>query len=113
MKTYKSHFFLIPALVYVSAFGVYPLVYNFLLSLKNVTLITYMGGTSQWTGLSNYIQIFKDDVFQRTFGNTLVFTGLSLLFQFIIGFCWRFFLTALFLLKDCSRALLWFPGFYP
>jgi len=114
MKTsYKLYFFLIPVLVYQLIFGIYPLVYNFILSLKDVNLITYMGGTSQWIGLSNYVQTLKDTVFQRAFFNTLVFTGLSLSFQFIIGFLLALLFNRSFPLKGLLQSLIMVPWVLP
>jgi multiple sugar transport system permease protein len=115
MKTssYKLYFFLIPALVYQLIFGIYPLIYNFILSLKDVNLITYMGGTSQWIGLSNYVQTLKDTVFQRAFFNTLVFTGLSLSFQFIIGFLLALIFNRSFPLKGLLQSLIMVPWVLP
>lgn len=115
MKTssYKLYFFLIPALVYQLIFGIYPLIYNLILSLKDVNLITYMGGTSQWIGLSNYVQTLKDTVFQRAFFNTLVFTGLSLSFQFIIGFLLALLFNRSFPLKGLLQSLIMVPWVLP
>ena len=115
MKTssYKLYFFLIPALMYQLIFGIYPLIYNFILSLKDVNLITYMGGTSQWIGLSNYVQTLKDTVFQRAFFNTLVFTGLSLSFQFIIGFLLALLFNRSFPLKGLLQSLIMVPWVLP
>jgi len=111
--SYKLYFFLIPALVYQLIFGIYPLIYNFILSLKDVNLITYMGGTSQWIGFSNYAQILKDTVFQRTFFNTLIFTGLSLSFQFIIGFLLALLFNRSFPLKGLFQSLIMVPWVLP
>lgn len=115
MKTfsYKLYFFLIPALVYQLIFGIYPLIYNFILSLKDVNLITYMGGTSQWIGLFNYVQTLKDTVFQRAFFNTLVFTVLSLSFQFIIGFLLALLFNHSFPLKGLLQSLIMVPWVVP
>ena len=115
MKTssYKLYFFLIPVLVYQLIFGIYPLIYNLILSLKDVNLITYIRGTSQWIGLSNYVQILKDTVFQRAFFNTLVFTGLSLSFQFIIGFLLALLFNRSFPLKGLLQSLIMVPWVLP
>jgi len=111
--SYKLYFFLIPALVYQLIFGIYPLIYNFILSLKDVNLITYMGGTSQWIGLFNYVQTLKDTVFQRAFFNTLVFTVLSLSFQFIIGFLLALLFNHSFPLKGLLQSLIMVPWVVP
>ena len=113
VSSYKLYFFLIPALVYQLIFGIYPLIYNFILSLKDVNLITYMGGTSQWIGLFNYVQTLKDTVFQRAFFNTLVFTVLSLSFQFIIGFLLALLFNHSFPLKGLLQSLIMVPWVVP
>jgi len=115
MKTssYKVYFFLIPVLVYQLIFGIYPLIYNLILSFKDVNLITYMGGTSQWIGLSNYVQTLKDTVFQRAFFNTVVFVGLSLSFQFIIGFLLALLFNRSFPLKGLLQSLIMVPWVLP
>jgi len=115
MKTtsHVGYFFIVPALVYVLFFGVYPLIYNFILSLKEVTLITYMSGTSPWVGLANYWQTIKDVVFQRTFTNTLLFTSLSLAFQFLIGFFLAILFNRSFPLKGLLQSLIMIPWVLP
>ncbi|MQY69237.1 MAG: ABC transporter permease subunit [Firmicutes bacterium] len=114
MKTsYKLYFFLIPVLAYQLIFGIYPLFYNFILSFKDVNLITYIRGTSQWIGLSNYTQTLGNTVFQRTFFNTLVFVGLSLLFQFIIGFSLAILFNRSFPLKGLLQSLIMVPWVLP
>jgi len=111
--SYKMYFFLIPALVYQLIFGVYPLIYNLILSFKDVNLITYIGGTSQWIGLSNYVQILKDPVFKKAIFNTLIFTGLSLCFQFIVGFCLALLFNRTFPLKGLFQSLIMIPWVLP
>jgi multiple sugar transport system permease protein len=83
MKTssYKLYFFLIPALVYQLIFGIYPLIYNLILSLKDF--------------------------------NTLVFTGLSLSFQFIIGFLLALLFNRSFPLKGLLQSLIMIPWVLP
>ena len=112
-SSYRVYFFLIPALVYQLSFGIYPLIYNFILSFKDVNLITYMAGTSQWIGLFNYVQTLKNTVFQRAFFNTLVFTGLSLSFQFIIGFLLALLFNHSFPLKRLLQSLIMVPWVLP
>jgi len=113
-SSYKICFFLIPALVYQLIFGIYPLIYNLILSFKDVSLITYLGGgISQWVGFSNYVQILKDPVFQKAILNTLIFTGLSLFFQFIIGFCLALLFNHTFPLKGLFQSLIMIPWVLP
>jgi len=72
-----------------------------------------MAGTSQWIGLFNYVQTLKNTVFQRAFFNTLVFTGLSLSFQFIIGFLLALLFNHSFPLKRLLQSLIMVPWVLP
>lgn len=110
---HKTYLFLIPILTYQLVLGIYPLIYNFILSFKGVSLVTYMAGTSKWTGLSNYVQILRDAVFQRAFFNTVIFVGLSLVFQFIIGFLLALLFNRSFPLKGLLQGLIMVPWVLP
>jgi len=63
--------------------------------------------------MTNYTQILKDAVFQRTFVNTLIFTGLSLLFQFLIGFLLALLFNRSFPLKGLLQSLIMVPWVLP
>jgi multiple sugar transport system permease protein len=107
------YFFLIPVLAYELVLGIYPLVYNFILSLKSVSLVTYIQGTSKWVGLSNYVQLLRDTVFHRALFNTVIFTVLSLTFQFLAGFLLAFLFNHSFPLKRLFQNLIMVPWVLP
>ena len=113
ISSYKLYFFLLPSLLFILILGIYPLVYNIVLSLKDVTLISYIGGTSKWVGLFNYSEMVRNPVFQRTFFNTLIFTGLSLCFQFVIGFLLALLFNHSFPLKGLLQSLIMIPWVLP
>lgn len=108
-----AYFFLLPALLYVLVFGLYPLLYNVSLSLKDVTFITYVQGTARFVGLGNYSELANDPIFRRTFSNTLLFTGLSILFQFTIGFFLALLFNRSFPLKGVLQSLIMVPWVLP
>uniref|UniRef100_A0A7V3YK77 Sugar ABC transporter permease n=1 Tax=Candidatus Caldatribacterium californiense TaxID=1454726 RepID=A0A7V3YK77_9BACT len=111
--TKVAYFFLLPALLYVLLFGLYPLLYNVSLSLRDVTFITYIQGTARFVGLGNYRELFANPIFQRTFSNTLLFTGLSILFQFTIGFLLALLFNRSFPLKGVLQSLIMVPWVLP
>ena len=114
MKTRKIHYlFILPALIYIIIFGVYPTVYNIVLSLKDVSLITYIRGSSQFVGLSNYIKVLQDPVFHRTLINTIIFTALSIFFQMLIGFLLALLFHHDFPLKGLLQSLIMIPWVIP
>ncbi|PWJ50716.1 carbohydrate ABC transporter permease [Faecalicatena contorta] len=85
-RRYEGYFFILPGLLYVLLVLGYPLVYNFVLSLKNINVKNFNAGTATFVGLQNYQELFSHDVFLLVMKNTFVFTIFSLIFQFIIGF---------------------------
>lgn len=111
--TRVAYFFLLPALLYVLIFGLYPILYNVFLSFRDVTFITYVQGTARFVGFGNYEALFADSIFQRTFSNTLLFTGLSILFQFTIGFFLALLFNRSFPLKGIFQSLIMVPWVLP
>lgn len=105
--------FLLPSIVLVVSFGIYPTFYNFLLSLRDVNLISYIRGTAKYVGFSNYSSILRDTLFWKAFLNTFIFTGLSLLFQMIIGFMIALLFNYEFPLKGFLQALVMIPWVMP
>jgi multiple sugar transport system permease protein len=85
-RRYEGYFFILPGLLYVLLVLGYPLIYNFVLSIKNINVKNFNAGTATFVGLQNYRELFSHDVFLLVMKNTFVFTIFSLIFQFIIGF---------------------------
>jgi len=109
----RRYFFILPAILFTILFAIYPLIYNVVLSFKDVTAITLIQKTSQFIGLANYREIFKDPIFKRTSFNTLIFTTLSILFQFTIGFLIALLFNKNFPLRDIMISLVMLPWFIP
>lgn len=76
-------FLLVPALVFAIIFNVYPLINCIVLSFKSFNLL--IPQNVKWVGLENYINIFKVGNFQISFGVTILFSFLSVIFLFLIG----------------------------
>ncbi len=114
MKARGIHYlFILPALIYIVIFGIYPTIYNVILSLKDVSLITYIRGSSRFIGLSNYIKVIRDPVFHRTLVNTIIFTALSIFFQMLIGFLLALLFQYDFPLKSLLQSLIMIPWVIP
>ena len=107
MKTLKRFFryersgylFVLPGLLYMLVFVGYPILYNIILSLQDVTQKNLIKGEQNFVALKNYIALFQDNVFLQSIWNTLLFTVCCLVLQFVIGF-----LLALFFTKNFSFA---------
>lgn len=85
-KKWEGVWFVLPAFLFMLLLIGYPMVYNLVLSFKNLDVKTFKGDTSVFVGLQNYQTLFADSTFWLVLKNTFVFTVASLVFQFSIGF---------------------------
>lgn len=121
MKTLKRFFryersgylFVLPGLLYMLVFVGYPIVYNIILSLQDVTQKNLIKGDQTFVGLKNYITLFQDNVFLQSIWNTLLFTVCCLVLQFAIGFALALFFTKNFSFSKPIRGLLMMPWMIP
>lgn len=110
---YKRYMFILPPIIFTIVFAVYPLIYNITLSFKDVTAITLIQKSSQFIGFNNYREAINDPIFKRTTLNTLIFTVLSILFQFLIGFLIALLFNKDFPLRNFMISLIMLPWFIP
>ena len=80
-KTKEAYCFIVPAFIYMILVLGYPIVYNIILSLKDVNVKNLKSGTSVFVGLQNYIDLFHDPTFLLVLRNTFIFTIACLIFQ--------------------------------
>jgi raffinose/stachyose/melibiose transport system permease protein len=98
--------FLLPILVILAAFLVYPLIYGIVLSLHD----TRSFDLTKFVGLENYARaIFGDAVFQRSLLNTVLFTGVAVVLQTRLGLA----LAVLVAGRKRGQAFLQFVFFVP
>ena len=93
-----GYLYVLPAVVFIVAFVVYPIAYNILISMQKYDISTFQNGVREFIGLSNYKAIFSDQLFLKSVSNTFIFTIVCIIFQLGLGF-----LLALFFHKK-------FPG---
>lgn len=105
--------FLLPSLALILIFGIYPVVYNGFLSVKDVTLISYIRGTARNVGSLNYKAILDDPLFWRSLYNTITFTLLSIVLQMVVGFLLALLFNYEFPLKGFLQALVMIPWVMP
>jgi multiple sugar transport system permease protein len=105
--------FLIPALLYLTAFFAYPIVRNVLISLQNYSISSLYTGQAPYAGLANYRAIFDSGVFSTIVVNTAIFTVASMAAQFVIGLGLALFFNRSFPLNGVIRALLLLPWLLP
>ena len=105
--------FLTPVVVYLLAFYAFPLYRNLDLSLRHYTVRSFVQGDAPFSGLDNYRTVFGDASFGPALLHTVVFTGVSLVFQFTIGMALAVFFAQNFRLSATLRALFLVPWLLP
>jgi multiple sugar transport system permease protein len=105
--------FLAPLVLYLLAFYAYPLYRNVELSLKDYTVASFVQNNAPFTGLDNYTEILDSPTFGPALRNTLLFTFVSLTFQYAIGLALAVFFHQHFRLAATLRALFLVPWLLP
>lgn len=76
--------FAMPALIFMLAFLIYPLIYTFALSFQEYNFVFDDKGI--FVGLDNYKQALQDEAFLKSIRNTLYFAVIYIPVMFILGF---------------------------
>ena len=105
--------FLAPVVVYLVAFYAWPLYRNLDLSLHKYTVRSFVQGGAPFSGWDNYRQVLDDPTFWPALVHTIVFTGVSLIFQFTVGMALAVFFAQNFKLSATLRALFLVPWLLP
>ncbi|AUS79051.1 sugar ABC transporter permease [Actinoalloteichus sp. AHMU CJ021] len=105
--------FLAPLVVYLVAFYLYPLLRNLDLSLRDHTVRSFVRNDAPFVWLDNYVRVVTSAAFAPALWNTLVFTALSLVFQYGIGLALAVFFHQHFRLSVPLRALFLVPWLLP
>ncbi len=105
--------FVLPAFLYMLVFVGYPIIRNVILSFQDVNAGNLVRGTKNFVLFDNYAKLLGDSVFRTSLWNTLRYTLLCLLFQFIIGFALALFFNQRFTLAKPVRGILLAPWMIP
>ena len=105
--------FLTPAIAYLLFAFALPIVYNVMLSFERTSPATIANFTAPFAGLDNYRFILNDPTSRAAINHTLVFTVLSLVFQFIIGFSLALLFSLRFPGRTLARSLIIVPWLLP
>ncbi|MFW5986398.1 MAG: carbohydrate ABC transporter permease, partial [Halanaerobiales bacterium] len=103
---FTLYIMLLPAILMVLAFAIYPLFYNFSLSIQEVNVNTLLSDTRPFAGLANYISVFHHEEFLTILKNTIIFTVFSVFFQFILGLAFALYFNQDFPFHEPLRGLL-------
>jgi len=83
-KIKTKHIFLLPAVLILFAFGIFPAVTSFLLSFTNFSL-AQVGKKFSFIGWDNYLRLFSDSRFIFSMRNTFIYVILGVGLQYLIG----------------------------
>jgi multiple sugar transport system permease protein len=108
-----AYLFVAPALCYMLLLVGYPIVYNLVLSVQDVTVKNINNGKHQFVGLQNYTSLFQGDVLGPSIINTLVFTVSCIIVQFLIGFALALFFNRSFRTARFARGMMMMPWMIP
>lgn len=105
--------FLAPVAAYLGVFYVYPLYRNVDLSVRHYTVRSFVQGGAEFTGWDNVHQVLQDPAFGTALRNTMVFTLVSIVFQYGLGLALAVFFSRGFRLAATLRALFLIPWLLP
>jgi multiple sugar transport system permease protein len=105
--------FLAPVTIYLLVFYAYPLYRSLDLSLRHYTVRSFVQGHAPFSGFKNYRIAFHDPTFSPALLHTLLFTVISIVFQFVIGLALAVFFVQHFKLSATLRALFLVPWLLP
>ena len=97
------------ALVVFALFSWYPIVRGVLLSFQQVDFVN----APTWVGFDNFTKLFEDPLFGVAWRNTLLFTGLALVFGFAVPFFTAVLLNELRHAKAFFRLAVYLPVMLP
>jgi multiple sugar transport system permease protein len=104
-----GYLLMLPALGLLTVFVVYPFLYGIWLSLTD----SRIGVPGNFVGLRNFLELTGDSIFQQTFRNTFLYTGVTTVFKLIFGLAVAVLLNNTFPLKRFVRAAVLLPWIVP
>ncbi|SDM82550.1 carbohydrate ABC transporter permease [Actinacidiphila guanduensis] len=105
--------FLLPVVAYLGVFYAYPLYRNVDLSVRHYTVRSFVQGGAPFSGWANFRQVVHDPAFATAMRNTVVFTLVSIVFQYALGLALAVFFNHRFRLAPTLRALFLIPWLLP
>jgi multiple sugar transport system permease protein len=111
-KKFTPYLFILPTMLYLFIFQLYPLIENIRLSFTNLSLIS--STSPKYIGLDNYIYLLTSDShFWKIVQNTLFWVFGSVSLQFIVGMLAALILNRKFKLRGLLRGLVLVPWVTP
>ena len=106
----RGFYFLIPALLLLSIFIIYPLIDALYLSFRSQLIYELKGN---FIGLANYIEILQDKEFWNALSLSIIWTVANVIAQVLLGVSAALLLNEDFKGRTLARALVLLPFFMP
>lgn len=104
-SSFSAYLFVAPGILFLLFFMIFPIVYNFIISFQNVSIMN-LSGDHEFVGLKNYVKVVKDPLFGISLKHSIIFTVLSIMFQFGIGFAFALFFNLKFPGRNIMRSIM-------
>lgn len=103
-----AYIMVLPVLLVILLVAAWPILYSAWLSFQRI-----LPAGNSFTGLDNYTQMFTDSVFYRALLNTVIFTVVSVSFEFVLGLGIALVLNRGFIGQGTTRAIAIVPWAFP
>jgi trehalose/maltose transport system permease protein len=104
-----AYYMVLPALVIILIVAFFPILYSVILSLTDSTIT----GVGSFVGVENYVEMFQNPDFLEGFYNTVIFTVVSVFFEFMIGLGIALAINRAFWGRGLVRAAVLVPWAFP
>ncbi len=104
-----AYYMVLPALVIILVVAIFPILQAINLSLRQSTVAV----TGPFVGLENYVEMFQNPDFLEGLTNTLIFTVISVFFEFVIGLAIALAINRAFTGRGLVRAAVLVPWAFP
>lgn len=101
---------LLPALIFIAVFTIYPLTRGMLMAFQNYSLFNL--NNTKWVGFDNFKTLFTPsplNTFPKTIKNTVIWVVVSVFFQLVIGMIISLLLRKKFRGSGIYRGIIFFP----
>ena len=104
-----AYYMILPALLIILLVAFYPVTQALRLSLTNSNI----NGAGPFVGLRNYVLMFQNSEFQEGLINTVIFTAVSVFFEFVLGLAIALAINRAFRGRGLVRAAVLVPWAFP
>ncbi len=110
-QSLSRYLLLVPALVVLGLFQLYPIVYAFIISFKQFNFLE--PSAAHWVGLGNYVSLFTHGSFRRAMLNTILLLVTVVPLQTVIGLVIALMLNTRLRAQGLFRTLFFLPYVTP